>query len=502
MREVACLQASRRDGIVKGIATQLQLWNGSLSFHYWQKPGVVRLTKMYIFNVSNTEAFLQYNERPKLQEVGPFVFREDMEKVNIVFHNNGTVSYQHKKILHFVPEMSENKNIKVIIPNIPLLTVSAMTKNFPRFIVFGLSMFISGMQMKPFIPITVDELAFGYDDPFVSLGHRFFPKGKRPMSKMGFLIGRNGTLNEVHTIYTGEKGMKNFGLLNQLNGLDHLPYWSQAPCNSIRASEGSFFPPRDVTGSDFVYIYDKDLCRILPMQYRGPVEKSSIKVDLYTPMDTVFGGLTPENKCFCPDNVADCAVQGLQDVSPCQYNAPIFMSFPHFYQADPKLLSAVDGLKPVEHLHRSYAKIQPKLGVPLEAKIRVQANLKVERQPNIAAVANFPDIMFPIMWAEEGVEELTPSIRRWIFFGTSFLDIITPCFTYGFILIGLTTIVTVLIKTYNSPVLAHETIELGRRTIRRGSSFLIAGQHRLMAGRDSYILLSNDIDEKQDVIET
>lgn len=128
-------------------------------------------------------------------------------------------------------------------------------------------------------------------------------------------------------------------------------------------------------------------------------------------------------------------------------------------------------------------------------------NLKVERQPNIATIANFPDIIFPIMWLEEGIEELTPTIRRLIFLSTTFVDIVVPCFTYGLILAGLLTIVTVFVKAYNSPVLAHEAIELGKRTIRRGSSFLINGQHRLMAGRDSYVLLSNDIDEKQDIIE-
>lgn len=54
---------------------QLRLWNGSLSFQYWQKPGVVRLTKVYIFNMTNVENFLQYNEKPKLQEIGPFVYK-------------------------------------------------------------------------------------------------------------------------------------------------------------------------------------------------------------------------------------------------------------------------------------------------------------------------------------------------------------------------------------------------------------------------------------------
>ena len=51
-------------------------------------------------------------------------------------------------------------------------------------------------------------------------------------------LQRNGTLEEVSTIYTGHSDMKEFGLLNRLNGMDRLPYWPDAPCNSIRASEG------------------------------------------------------------------------------------------------------------------------------------------------------------------------------------------------------------------------------------------------------------------------
>jgi len=46
-----------------------------------------------------------------------------MEKVNIQFNNNGTVTYQHKKILEFMPHLSVIKNdeIKLTVPNIPLL---------------------------------------------------------------------------------------------------------------------------------------------------------------------------------------------------------------------------------------------------------------------------------------------------------------------------------------------------------------------------------------------
>lgn len=44
-----------------------------------------------------------------------------MEKVNIQFHDNYTVTFQHKKILQFVPELSVDKNLKLTTPNIPLL---------------------------------------------------------------------------------------------------------------------------------------------------------------------------------------------------------------------------------------------------------------------------------------------------------------------------------------------------------------------------------------------
>jgi hypothetical protein len=53
----------------------LRLMNGSLSYHYWQRPGVIRLTKVYIYNVTNPDGFLNNAERPKLTEIGPFVYR-------------------------------------------------------------------------------------------------------------------------------------------------------------------------------------------------------------------------------------------------------------------------------------------------------------------------------------------------------------------------------------------------------------------------------------------
>lgn len=134
------------------------------------------------------------------------------------------------------------------------------------------------------------------------------------------MLQRNGTLNEVHTIHTGMKGMHEFGLLDRLNGDTKLPYWNDAPCNALQASEGSFFPPRYFTKKDLLHIYDKDLCRIMPLQYRGPMTKHGISVDMYTPPDTMFESVDkyPDNKCYCPGNEF-CPPKGLQNISPCQF---------------------------------------------------------------------------------------------------------------------------------------------------------------------------------------
>ncbi|XP_044764358.1 scavenger receptor class B member 1-like isoform X2 [Coccinella septempunctata] len=472
------------------IIKNLRLWNGSISFQYWQKPGVIRLTKVYIFNVTNPDGFLQDGDKPRLQEIGPFVYREEMEKVNIKFHDNGTVSYQHKKILQFVPELSVNKEQKITVPNIPLLTLAMHSNTLGFFLQKTISLLLNMGNFKPFVTVTADELVFGYDDKLVSLAHQFYPKRKRPMSKMGLLINRNGTLDEVHNMYTGMTGMQEFGLLDRVNGVDRLPFWEASPCNSLTASEGSFFPPRDVTKSNMIYLYDKDLCRILPMEYKGPTNKNGIRADIYSPPENIFEtvDVNPDNKCYCAGNEF-CPPKGLQNISPCQFDAPVYVSFPHFYKADPRLSEPFEGLNPSKEKHETYFKVQPKLGVPLEAKVRVQLNLKVDQAPYVTPVRNFPSMIYPIMWLEEGIDDLTPPIRRWIYLGTTFAEIACPLMTYSFIFIGSCILIGMFVNGYKSILFTKRTIEIGMKQLRRRSAAYIHHPEHLITRHEVYTLL-------------
>lgn len=56
----------------------------------------------------------------------------------------------------------------------------------------------------------------------------------------------------------------------------------------------------------------------------------------------------------------------------------MFLSYPHFYDADPYYLSEVDGLKPNKEKHELYLVLEPKTGLMLEMSARLQSNILVE----------------------------------------------------------------------------------------------------------------------------
>jgi scavenger receptor class B, member 1 len=87
------------------------------------------------------------------------------------------------------------------------------------------------------------------------------------------------------------------------------------------------------------------------------------------------------------------------------------LSFPHFYLADDSIRQGVEGISPPEkEKHQFFIDVQPLMGTTLRAKARVQINLAVSHVDDIKQVASFPDIIFPILWFEEGVNGLPDEV--------------------------------------------------------------------------------------------
>lgn len=95
---------------------------------------------------------------------------------------------------------------------------------------------------------------------------------------------------------------------------------------------------------------------------------------------TPLGFLDADNKCFCG---GECAPSGVINVTACRFGSPVFMSYPHFYQADQIYLEQVEGLEPNRDNHEFYIIVEPALGTILEIAARFQVNMLVEPIKNI-----------------------------------------------------------------------------------------------------------------------
>lgn len=80
--------------------------------------------------------------------------------------------------------------------------------------------------------------------------------------------------------------------------------------------------------------------------------------------------------------------------------------------------------------------------------------------------------------------------------GTIFAPTAVPIISYGLIVSSAFMFIFVFVRSYKNLVFQNdptiEILEMGRRSLRRGSSFLVHQQHRLMVHRDSYVLLKAD----------
>lgn len=78
--------------------------------------------KITMFNWTNPEAIHDPTVKPNFEEVGPYVFLERHERVNLKWNaKNNTVSYYQKRVWHFVPEKS-NGSLSDKITNINVMT--------------------------------------------------------------------------------------------------------------------------------------------------------------------------------------------------------------------------------------------------------------------------------------------------------------------------------------------------------------------------------------------
>jgi hypothetical protein len=438
------------------ISSQLPLKAGAQTFELWRKPPVTPYLKVYFFNVTNAEDFLENGAKLKLQEKGPYTYSETWEKIEPVWHPNGTLSYRQVKNYTFVPELSisQSDDDVFLLPNIPMLSAVGQMAHSTKIVKKAVATLLDILKLQPFTAHTVKEIMWGYDDPLIKLAKQVLPEGKRvPFDKFGLFVGKNATPSDVFTVLTGKENLNDFARITVYAGKNNLGVWKTDACNTIKGSDGTGFPAM-LNENSTVYIYQPDFCRPLQLivSNKEPQSHQGFDTLRFSPTPDTFGDVEtyPENDCYCLGG-PPCSPRGIFNVSVCQFGSPVFLSWPHFLNGDPALRNAVDGLNPKQELHGFYIDIQPKLGLAMQAKARMQINIQMNRVEEIPQTANLTNILIPVVWFEDGIDDLPPVVTSLIRQAIDLPEVAEKGLSYVlFILGGLLCLAAIVVIVRNS----------------------------------------------------
>ncbi|KAI3372622.1 hypothetical protein L3Q82_023096 [Scortum barcoo] len=381
---------------------EITLTEKSQMFESWKNPPPPVYMEYYFFNVTNPEVFLA-GGKAAVKQIGPYTYREYRPRENVTFLENGTKLYAlNPKTFVFVPEKSAGDPEVDIIRtvNIPYVAVMNELNSYSFFLRTLVSMYMNSLGIELFMTRTVHEVLWGFKDPLLTKIHSMKPDVDE---YFGLMWKKNGTHEGEFVFHTGEDNYLDYGKIDTWNGLREMSWWSSNQSNMINGTDGAVFHPL-INRNELLYIFAADLCRSIHLAYVEDVEVKGIQAYRFAPPSDVLMSPkdNPSNAGFCVP-AGDCLGTGVLKVSVCREGAPIVVSFPHFYQADPKYINAVDGLNPNKEEHETYLDLQPTTGVPIPIRAckRAQLNIILKRVQGFPKTKFINETIFPIMFVNE-----------------------------------------------------------------------------------------------------
>ncbi|KAJ6646997.1 UDP-galactose transporter senju, partial [Pseudolycoriella hygida] len=391
------------------LAKEIKLSPQSRSYDVWKTPPLPMYFDIYLFNWTNPSNFSgdEVFQKPILKQIGPYRFVEKTDKEDIVWNNNHTVSFRKKSTYYFDAANSKGQMDDMITTiNIVALSAAASvihSNNLRRKEVsVGLGLF----DQLPYVTKRANELLFdGYEDDLIEFAKDLSLTDKTvsvPYDKIGWFYTRNGTSHQQghFNMHTGGDDISQIGTMKNWNFSPKIEYFPDE-CGMLRGSAGEFYPPiKQKTQPTSMFI--ADLCRSISLDFEEEKSVHGITGYKYAGGEKMVdnGTVYPENKCF---SFGESVPSGVMNVSACRFGSPVFMSFPHYYAADPYFLDQIEGLNPSKEKHEFYITLEPLTGIPLDVAARLQINMLVRPIPNVTLYQHAPHMFFPVLWFEQKV---------------------------------------------------------------------------------------------------
>ncbi|XP_065087461.1 sensory neuron membrane protein 2 isoform X2 [Ochlerotatus camptorhynchus] len=391
--------------------------------------------KVYIFNVTNPYE-VQMGRRPRVVEVGPFVYFQYRNKDNVRFsRDRSKVHFSQQQIYVFDAESSypltENDQLTVLNMHMNSILQIAEDETYDSLRLINVELNrIFGRPDSMFLRTTPREFLFD-GVPFcvnvIGIAKaickeiekrntktiRVMPDGSM---KFSFFFHKNMTDDGTYTINTGIKDATQTQMIEYWNGRNTLDRWtnrslgSASKCNMIVGTDGSGYPPfRE--GVKKMTIFSSDICRTVDIKYVGPSSYEGIPALRFETDKNFLNEIGPEygNDCYCVNRIPKaivkdngCLYKGALDLSTC-FDAPVVLTHPHMMGAAQEYTSLIDGLHPDPEKHQIFVDVEPLTGTPLNGGKRVQFNMFLRRIDSIRLTDRLQTTLFPVLWIEEGI---------------------------------------------------------------------------------------------------
>ena len=202
-------------------------------------------------------------------------------------------------------------------------------------------------------------------------------------------LQRNGTTfgDGISNSFTGESNISLLDQAHTFNGMTSTHFAGN--CGRIRGSADGFLPPFTLGKTDddmppSIEMFTHQACRLMtylktddPTSYHHGLPSLRYELD---PMTFANGSVHEDNSCF-ENNLPT----GLQNNSYCGgENVPIYLSFPHFYTADPYYrdqFSNDSDLNPTKDQHGSFMNLDPVMSALTEFTFSLQLNIEIYQMP-------------------------------------------------------------------------------------------------------------------------
>uniref|UniRef100_A0A1I8QBI4 Protein croquemort n=1 Tax=Stomoxys calcitrans TaxID=35570 RepID=A0A1I8QBI4_STOCA len=356
----------------------------SFIYNRWVETPLPLYMKFFLYNWTNPEEVNNPNVKPNFQSLGPYSFldykvKEDFEWDDV----RNWVTYYGLRTWTFDQSLSNGSLDDIItVPHFPSTAASRISRKMHPILRKIVNFALNREGGKMAITHTaIDWLFNGFLDDLLDFAYLLHsPLAPLETNYFAWFYGRNNT-KEVEgsfTVHTGKGDLPQMGDLKMLNGSGHTGYW-EGDCGKINGSTGELWSPGK-KWDDPVSVFIYDAARYLNIFAKTNETYRGLDVRRYESTDQTFdsGHIAPDTKCFCVKG-NDCPKNGVVDYSPVTYRAPVYISHPDFYMADPSFIENTTGLNPNAEKHGTHVLIEPILGIPMQVKGRVLVSLYVER---------------------------------------------------------------------------------------------------------------------------